>query len=81
MAKAQFAAAYRHIPKFLRKLRENAGLTQRALGERLDKPQSFIHNCEIGARRVDLPEFARWTRACEVEPLEAVKQFLRDCPL
>jgi hypothetical protein len=59
----------------LRTLREEAELTQRDLGERLDKPQSWIHNCEVGNRRVDVSEFAAWAEACNVEPQVAFRRF------
>ena len=44
-------------------LREKAGLTQRDLGKRLKKPQSWVYNCETGNRRVDVTEFIVWARA------------------
>jgi hypothetical protein len=49
----------------------------RPLGERLDKPQSWVHNCEVGNRRVDVSEFAAWATACGVEPATAFARFLR----
>lgn len=58
-------------------MRESADLTQRELGERLKKPQSWIHNCETGNRRVDLAEFVSWTKACGTDPIQAFKRFLR----
>lgn len=60
----------------LRALREEAKLTQRDLGERLEKPQSWVHNCEVGNRRVDVAEFAEWAAACGVEPAAAFARFL-----
>lgn len=74
--KAQHARMYRHVPPFLRRLREEAGLTQRTLGERLRKPQSWVYNCETGNRRVDLAEFVAWCEACDVKPALAFGQFL-----
>lgn len=56
--KSQHARAYRPLMALLRGLREGAGLTQRDLGGRLGKPQSWVHNCEVGNRRVDVAEFA-----------------------
>src|SRR2546430_359725 len=69
--KAQHAPAYEHLPRFLRTLREEAGLTQRALGGRMGKPQSWVYNCEVANRRVDLAEFVAWADACGVEPQAA----------
>jgi transcriptional regulator with XRE-family HTH domain len=74
--KAQHGRAYRRLPPFLRALREDAGLTQRQLGERLGKPQSWIYNCETANRRVDVTEFIAWAKACGVEPADAFKRFL-----
>ena len=74
--KSQHTAAYRRLPGFLRTVREEAGLTQRALGQRLRKPQSYVYNCETSNRRVDVAEFVAWANACEVEPLDAFARFL-----
>jgi transcriptional regulator with XRE-family HTH domain len=74
--KAQHAPLYRQLPPFLRALREEAGLTQRDLGKRLKKPQSWIYNCETGNRRVDVTEFIAWARACKVDPRDVLTRFL-----
>lgn len=74
--KAQHARRYRRLPALLRTLREEAELTQRELGKRLRRPQSWIYNCETGNRRVDLAEFCEWCDGCEVETTVAVKRFL-----
>ena len=78
MPRAQHAAEYREVPKFLRRLREDANLTQRALGRRLGRPQSWVYNCETANRRVDVAEFARWCRACGALPAAALAQLLGD---
>jgi transcriptional regulator with XRE-family HTH domain len=75
--KSQHSPAYRPLMALLRALREEAELTQRDLGELLGKPQSWIHNCEVGNRRVDVAEFAAWATACGVEPPAAFQRFLR----
>lgn len=74
--KSQHAAAYRRVPVFLRALREEAGLTQRDLGKRLKKPQSWVYNCETANRRVDVAEFITWAKACGIDPGEAFSRFL-----
>ena len=68
---------YEPIPPILRDLRESAGLTQRALAASLGKPQSWVHNCECGDRRVDLAEFVSWARACGRSPRAALERYLR----
>ena len=52
--------------------RIEAGLTQRALGKRLRKPQSWVFNCETANRRVDVTELIAWCVACGVDPHRAV---------
>lgn len=74
--KSQHAAAYRRLPEFLRRLRDEAGLTQRELGQRMKKPQSWIYNCETGNRRVDVTEFILWAKRCGVSPDAAFSRFL-----
>jgi hypothetical protein len=74
--KAQHAEGYLRVPSVLRALREEAGLTQRDLGGRLGKPQSWVHNCEVANRRVDVAEFADWATACGVDPGVAFARFL-----
>jgi transcriptional regulator with XRE-family HTH domain len=72
--KAQHHAHYTAVPALLKRLREEAGLTQRQLGQRLRRPQSWVYNCETANRRVDVAEFVRWCRACDVQPAHAVRQ-------
>ncbi|MHB1156632.1 MAG: helix-turn-helix domain-containing protein [Phycisphaerales bacterium] len=75
--KAQHGKAYQQVPLLLKQLRENAGLTQRALGLRMGKPQSWIYNCETANRRVDVTEFIAWVRACECDPRKVFATLLR----
>lgn len=74
--KAQHARRYQGVPRVLKAIREEAGLTQRALGESLGKPQSWNYNSEVGNRRVDLAEFCEWCRACGQDPIAGVKKYL-----
>jgi transcriptional regulator with XRE-family HTH domain len=74
--KSQHASAYQPLPAYLRRLRENAGLTQRDLGQRMKKPQSWIYNCETGNRRVDVTEFIDWVMHCDADPAEAFSGLL-----
>ncbi len=75
--KSQHATLYQRLPRFLRALREEAGLTQRELGKRLKKPQSWVYNCETANRRVDVTEFIAWARACAVDEQTAFARFLK----
>ena len=74
--KAQQTRPYRLLPPFLRALREEAGLTQRELGKRMKKPQSWVYNCETANRRVDVTEFIAWCMGCDLDPRGAFDRFL-----
>lgn len=47
--------------------REDAGLTQVNVAERLGKPQSFISKYERGERRLDFTEFVELASVLEIE--------------
>ena len=74
--KAQHADPYLKFVPLLRTFREGAGLTQRDLGSRLKKPQSWVYNCESGNRRMDVTEFVAWVQACEMDPQKAFSLLL-----
>ena len=72
--KLNIDAGYKPVPGFLRTLRAEAGLTQRDIGSKLKRPQSWVYNCETGNRRVDVAEFCDWCRACGVPPPNAIRR-------
>jgi len=76
--KSQHSRQYRALPGYLRQLREKAGLTQRELGKRLKKPQSWVYNCETANRRVDITEFILWSKACDTDPKKAFAGLLKE---
>ena len=75
--KAQQALIYRKVPAYLRRVREQASLSQRALGERLKKNQAWVFKCEAAIRRVDIAEFIEWVIACSVDVEKAVRELLK----
>ena len=76
--KAQHRQTYRRVPLFLRRLREEAGLTQRQIGAILKRPQSWVYDCETANRRVDVAEFSEWCRACNCDPPNALRRLERE---
>lgn len=60
----------------LRRMREAAGLSQRALADKIAETQNFIQTSETGSRQVDLSEFALWAQACGVSPDAALADYL-----
>jgi len=77
MAKSQHAPRYRHLPAMLRRLREEADMTQRDLAAKLRVNHVWVHKSEIGERRVDVTEFLDWCVACGVDPGEAFAELRR----
>ena len=55
------------------KARKAAGLTQHALAQRLNKPQSFVAKFEGGERRIDVVEFLAITRAIGADPVRILR--------
>jgi len=68
---------YEKVPAHLRQLREQAGLTQRDLAERIKKPQSWVARCETAARRVDVAEWVEWCFACGVNTQIALEDLVK----
>jgi len=75
--KSQFAAIYLKVPTLLRKMREDAGITQRDLAKKIGKSQPWVFKSEAASRRVDIAEFLEWAVGCGVEPLVAFKELTK----
>jgi transcriptional regulator with XRE-family HTH domain len=54
--KSIYTAEYQRLCALLRELRQEAGLTQVQVAERLGVPQSFVSKYESGERRLDVVE-------------------------
>jgi len=54
------------LPRLLREMRGEAGLSQVALAERIGRPQSFVSKYETGVRRLDIVEVFEICSACGV---------------
>ncbi len=64
----------------LRKIREEAGLSQMALAQKLGKPQTFVSKSEIGERRIDFLETIDFCSACGVPLDQFVKRLEKAIP-
>ena len=59
MKSHELAAQRSALGRLLKSIREEKGLLQREVAERLGTPQSFVSKYESGERRIDLPELKR----------------------
>jgi transcriptional regulator with XRE-family HTH domain len=65
-----YSPRYGRFRALLRKIREEAGLNQIALAEKLRKPQTFVSKSELGERRLDFLETLDFCEACGVSAIE-----------
>ena len=61
-----YSPRYGQFRRLLRQVREEAGLTQTQLAEKLDTPQSFVSKVELGERKIDFLETLSFLDACGV---------------
>lgn len=62
--------------RLMRLIRQEAGLRQIDVAERLKQPQSFVSKYESGERRLDLLELELVCRACETDLSNFVRRYL-----
>jgi transcriptional regulator with XRE-family HTH domain len=61
----------------LKKIREEAGFTQRELCRELGKEHTFISKCELGERRIDIAEFYWICKACGASPKKETDKLVK----
>jgi transcriptional regulator with XRE-family HTH domain len=66
---------HQRLVGLLRQIREEAGLRQVDLADRLGRHQSFVSKYETGERRLDLVELRDVARACGVSITELIRRF------
>jgi len=63
-SKALQTRRYRAFRERLRAARKAAGLSQKAVAEKVGRPQTWVSKCELGERRVDFVELEDLAAAC-----------------
>ena len=71
--KPQHHPDYIRLRTLLRQWREEGGLTQRELADRLRRPQSYVAKVERGSRRIDPVEWLAFLRVLGVSVDEAAR--------
>lgn len=67
---------HRVLIRVLKATRAAAGLNQRELADRLNRPRSFVGRTEAGERRLDVVEFIEIARVLEVDPRQLFAKLL-----
>lgn len=60
MGKSVYTKEYKEIISRLKQARIGTGLSQRAVADKLGKPQSYISKIESGERRLDVAEMKKF---------------------
>ena len=80
-ARMNYSPRYGRFRALLRKIREEAGLNQIALAEKLRKPQTFVSKSELGERRLDFLETLDFCEACGVSVTEFFQRLEKGAPM
>jgi transcriptional regulator with XRE-family HTH domain len=68
MKKTISSPGYRKLILWLKKGREDRGLSMRALAELLGVPHSFVQKVETLERKLDIMEYVRYCSALGLDP-------------
>ena len=75
MSKFTGTAAQRRLQAILRQARQDAGLKQSELADKINEPQSFVSKYESGERRLDLLELHQICEVLGVPLVELIRRF------
>ena len=75
MAKTLYRTENLELAMLLRQLREDSGLVQAQLAERLGRNQTFVSNVELGIRRLDLVELRDYCQSLEIGLVDLIKRW------
>lgn len=75
--KRQLSAQRGVLGQLLKTVREEKGLLQREVAERLGAPQSFVSKYESGERRIDLAELCYIARVLDAPVAWLVERYER----
>ncbi|MEN8221116.1 MAG: helix-turn-helix transcriptional regulator [Pseudomonadota bacterium] len=78
MTASVFTKRYQKFRELLILYRNQAGLTQTQLADRLKKPQSFVSKYENGERRLDLVEFLEIADYLQLDPCKFIRKLLEE---
>ena len=76
MKKSIPSAKYLSLLSWLKKARNDQGLTMRDLADLIDEPHQFIGKVESGERKLDVYEYVQYCQALNIEPTEGIEYLL-----
>lgn len=65
-----------HLRQYLKQLRDESGLTQNTLAQKLNKPQSYVSKYESGERGLDFVETIEICEACGEYDLNTLREIV-----
>jgi transcriptional regulator with XRE-family HTH domain len=80
MPKTIFSGANQVVVEALRDARQDAGLTQKQLADRVHRDQSWVSLVEGSQRRVDVVEFIAIARTIGVDPAALLVRIAANIP-
>ena len=80
MGRSIYSPQNERLVAWLKKCREDAGLSMRVLSERLDRPHSYVGKVEQQERRLDVVEYVAYCEALGVSA-EAGLKIIADAPI
>lgn len=74
--KSLYTTGQAKIAQTIREMREDAGMTQRDLSAKIDRPRNVIARIERAQRRVDMLEWIALCEVCGVDPVAKGNELL-----
>jgi transcriptional regulator with XRE-family HTH domain len=75
VAKSLYRTENLELAALLRQLREEAGLVQTTLAERLGRNQTYVSNVELAIRRLDVVELRDYCVALDISLRHLIEQW------
>jgi uncharacterized protein with von Willebrand factor type A (vWA) domain len=73
-----FDDEYTIAPGVLARLRQTAGISQKAMGYALQRSQAHVQKVESRQRPIELVEFCRYVRITGADPVEVLRRILSE---
>lgn len=75
MAKSLYRSENLELAYLLRQLREESGMIQSKLGDRLGRNQTYVSNVELAIRRLDLVELRDYCAGLDIGLLDLISKW------